>query len=213
MRRRMTPRSLATSAILLAAAALVYYLSHRGAQSPLPGEDDYLRYHNKTFRVVNVVDGDTLDLDAPDGEHSHTRVRLWGVDTPETVDPRKSGADYYGREASDFSKRTAGGQDIRVELVPNKTRDTYDRLLAYIYLPDGTMLNERLLEGGFGYADTRFGHVRMERFKRLESRAEKAKQGLWKDVQPNQWPEWRQRMHESRGQRSMGTEFTPAIAA
>lgn len=196
MRRQITPRNLVSSLAVLAAAAIVYWVSHRNTQTHLPGEDDYLRYHNQTFRVAAAVDGDTLDLDIPDGQHKHTRVRLWGIDTPETVDPRKDGPDYFGPEASAFTKSQTAGQDVRVELVQGKSRDKYERLLAYIYLPDGTMLNERILEGGFGYADTRFGHPRMERFKTLEKRAEKSKIGLWEHVKPAQWPAWRQRALE-----------------
>ncbi|MHC4596883.1 MAG: hypothetical protein ACYS19_18295, partial [Planctomycetota bacterium] len=45
---------------------------------------DFQKYHTKTFTVVNVVDGDTVDVDVPDGEYKYTRIRLWGIDTPET---------------------------------------------------------------------------------------------------------------------------------
>ena len=43
---------------------------------------DFQKYHRKTFTVLEVIDGDTLDIDIPDGEHDDTRIRLIGVDTP-----------------------------------------------------------------------------------------------------------------------------------
>ena len=47
--------------------------------------NDLQKYHEKIFTVVNVMDGDTIDIDIPDGKYDRTRIRLWGVDTPETA--------------------------------------------------------------------------------------------------------------------------------
>ena len=55
----------------------------RSGQQPLA--DDILKYHSKSFLVIKVVDGDTIDIDVPDEPYDHTRIRLWGVDTPETT--------------------------------------------------------------------------------------------------------------------------------
>lgn len=158
--------------------------------------DDVERYHNRIFTVTRVIDGDTLDLEISDGKHATTRVRLWGVDTPEVNDPRRPGeVDHFGPEASDRTRELAEGKPVRVELVVDrKTRGTRGRLLAYIYLPDDSMLNERLLAEGFAYADWRFSHPRMQRFKDVEERAHKAGVGLWRDVTPGQMPDWRRRM-------------------
>jgi micrococcal nuclease len=157
-----------------------------------PFGTDYDRYHNRTFACTHVVDGDTLDIDAPDGSRSVTRVRLWGVDTPETVKPDMP-AMYFGPEASAYSRSQALGRPVRLVLAPDKTRDRYDRLLAYVYL-DGrdATLNESLIAGGYAYADSRFPHAWQKRFARLEATARKNKLGLWANVRPEQMPEWRQ---------------------
>jgi micrococcal nuclease len=158
-----------------------------------PFGTDHERYHDKTFTCINVVDGDTLDIDATDGMRASTRIRLWGIDTPETVKPGTSPM-HFGPEASSYVKSRVLRQPVRVVLAPQESRDRYDRLLAYVY-PQGSpaMLNEDILEHGYGYADPRFPHVWRERFSQLEDRARRQKVGLWADVRPDQMPEWRRR--------------------
>jgi len=158
-----------------------------------PAGSDHNRYHNQLFTCVRVVDGDTFDINAPDGKHATTRIRLWGVDTPETAkSPR--GAMYYGSEASAFTTSCVENKPVRLVLVPDDTRGKYGRLLAYVYLADGEMmLNEELISQGFAYADTRFEHPWRTRFIELEKRARKKGVGLWAEVKLDQMPEWRQR--------------------
>jgi endonuclease YncB( thermonuclease family) len=158
---------------------------------------DIEKYDGKKFDVVKVVDGDTLDIDIPDasGEkaYSHTRIRLWGVDTPETKDPR-TGPMYFGKEASDFSTAQALNKKITVYLEKDRnTRDKYHRLLAYIQLPDGKFLNEELLSEGYAYADLRFKHSFHNKYKQLEALARSQKKGLWAGVTPEQMPKWKQK--------------------
>ena len=154
---------------------------------------DIRKYDGRQFTVVKVVDGDTLDIDIPDGTYSHTRIRLWGVDTPETKDPRR-GVMYYGPEASEFATQKALGKQVVIFLDKERnTRDKYHRLLAYIQLPDKTYLNEVLLSEGFAYADLRFKHNFYNKYKQLESLARSQKKGLWANVREDQLPEWLQR--------------------
>ena len=163
---------------------------------------DISKYHGRQFTVVKVVDGDTLDIDIPDlstdggRNYSHTRIRLWGIDTPETKDPR-TGPMYFGKEASDFATKLALGKQVTIYLEKEKnSRDKYHRLLAYIQLPDGTFLNEVLLSEGYAYADLRFKHGLYNKYKQLESVARSRKIGLWAGVTPEQMPKWRQkRLH------------------
>ena len=92
--------------------------------------------------VERVIDGDTVVLDG--GE----RVRLIGVDTPETVHPTKP-VERFGREASEFTKSMAEGQRVRLEYESGGDReDRYGRTLAYVYLGDGTLLNREIIEQG-----------------------------------------------------------------
>jgi micrococcal nuclease len=155
--------------------------------APRPVGEDYLRYNDRTFRVVHVVDGDTLDVDEPDGGKPATRIRLWGVDTPETKAPHKP-VQHFGPEASAFTTSACQGKVVRLQLVRGRTRDKYHRLLAYVLLGDGTMLNSELIGRGYGYADPRFDHPRKTEFLELQARARHAGLGLWKDLKPGDLP-------------------------
>src|SRR5512139_3444458 len=97
-----------------------------------------LAFAAERAKVVRVVDGDTIKVKI--GRVTET-VRLIGVDTPETVHPNRP-VEYFGREASTFTKRKAQGKRVWLEDDPECTnRDRYGRLLRYVYLPDGTLLN------------------------------------------------------------------------
>jgi micrococcal nuclease len=121
--------------------------------------------------VIRVVDGDTLQLDG--GE----RVRLIGVDTPETVHPNKP-VGYFGKEASAFTKRMAEGKRARLEFDVERT-DRFGRTLAYVYLEDGTFLNAEIIREGYGHAETRFPFRYLEQFRAHEREAREQRRGLW----------------------------------
>lgn len=158
--------------------------------------DDRARYRGIHATITYVSDGDTLDIDVPDGKKSVTRLRLWGVDCPEVAHAKEESDAYFGREAADFVQEHYTGRRVRLELDPNhNVRDKYGRLLAYVYSEsDGEMLNELLVTEGLAYADRRFDHALKHRFVELEKKAAKAKMGLWAEVKPEQMPAWRQRM-------------------
>ena len=134
--------------------------------------------------VVKVVDGDTLLVDVVGDAR---RIRLIGVDTPETVHPNKP-VQHYGREASAFTKRTLSGRRVWLEydVAP---LDKYQRHLAYVWLekPDSDeeavrrgLFNARLLLEGYGRAVTIQPNVRYaDRFVRFEAEAREAGRGLW----------------------------------
>lgn len=155
--------------------------------------DDYKRYHQQTFTVTEVIDGDTLDIEAPDNEKPTTRIRLIGVDTPETKHPT-TGVMYYGPEASAYAQQLAQGQRVTVLLdTVSEERDRYGRLLAYVALPDGRGLNEELIRTGCGYADLRFSHSRFDNFVTLMDTAMAQKAGLWGHVTREKLPAWLRR--------------------
>jgi micrococcal nuclease len=130
-----------------------------------------------TFAVSRVIDGDTFVIDM-DGEE--VTVRLIGVNTPETVDPRRP-VQCYGEEASDEAKRLLEDAAVEIETDPSQgDRDKYGRLLAYAILEDGTVVNEHLILEGFGYEYTYDVPYRyQERFKEAQQRAETEQRGLW----------------------------------
>ena len=151
---------------------------------------DLDKYHGKTFTIVNVIDGDTFDIDIPDGRHQHTRIRLLGIDTSE-AGSEQTGVIYFGPEAAEFTKKLALGKSVTVYLdAPNPTRGKYGRLLAYVKLPDNGFLNEALLTEGYAYADSRFSHSFYNKYRQLQARARSSKKGLWQNVTPNKLPEW-----------------------
>jgi micrococcal nuclease len=128
------------------------------------------------YPVVHVTDGDTIIVRTPTGEET---VRLLGVDTPEVKDPRKP-VQCFGPEASAHSKQLLTGRAVR--LAPDSTdtdRDKYGRLLRYVYLPDGTLVNAELIRDGFGFAYTVFPLEKLNDFRALERAARSAGRGLW----------------------------------
>jgi micrococcal nuclease len=116
--------------------------------------------------VVRIVDGDTLRAIVDGVEEP---VRLFGVDTPERGD-----ACYD--EATDVLRALVAVNGGQVLLVPDaRNRDSYDRLLRYVYTPAGLSIDAALIAGGFGYAWTRDGALRdalvdVEAAARLEGR-------------------------------------------
>ncbi|MCL2701369.1 MAG: thermonuclease family protein [Phycisphaerae bacterium] len=154
---------------------------------------DWETYDGKTFVVSRVVDGDTIDLAHFDSVNNKktTRVRLWGVDTPETVQPNTP-VEWFGPEASAFVKDTVQGRQVRIELEPNKKpRDKYNRLLAWVVLEDGRLLNAELISQGYGYADPRFDHHRKAEFAKRQAQAMHARIGLWQHgAPPKDLPEY-----------------------
>jgi len=189
--------------LCLLAAALLILLDHSFISKrwqPLPKSTEQIeahdleKYHDKTFAVVKVVDGDTIDIDIPDGSSARTRIRLLGIDAPETHS-ELYGAMYYAAQATEFVKSLSLAKDVTIYLDnPNPTRGKYGRLLAYVKLPDGRFLNEVLLIEGFVYADLRFEHSFFNRYKQLEASARSLNKGLWKEVTREQLPQWLQRM-------------------
>lgn len=126
------------------------------------------------IKVTRVVDGDTIIVNL---NGKQERVRLIGVDTPETVDPRRP-VQYFGKEASNFTKKMLSGKQVRLEYDWNK-RDKYNRLLAYVYLPDGAFFNAELIKQGYAHAYTRFPFKYLEEFRKYEREARENSRGLW----------------------------------
>ena len=131
------------------------------------------------YPVAKVVDGDTIDV-LVGGEK--VRVRLIGLDTPEIVDPRKP-VQCFGKEASDKAKEILSDKFVRLELDPSQdTYDKYHRLLAYVFLPDGTNFDELMIAEGYGHEYTyNFPYKYQKEFKAAEQSAREQKKGLWAD--------------------------------
>jgi micrococcal nuclease len=128
-----------------------------------------------TAKVTRVVDGDTLVVTL-DG--SSERIRLIGVDTPESVHPDASKNVPYGKIASDFTTEKLEGKEVQLELDVEE-RDKYGRMLAYVYL-DGEMFNKTLLDEGHAVLATYPPNVKyVDIFTEAQKAAREAGRGLW----------------------------------
>ncbi|KKT81747.1 MAG: hypothetical protein A3B07_03080 [Candidatus Yonathbacteria bacterium RIFCSPLOWO2_01_FULL_43_27] len=129
--------------------------------------------------VLRVIDGDTIEVSR---NGISEKVRLIGVNTPETVDPRKK-VECFGKEASRFVTDILTGTSVSLEAdVSQGERDRYGRLLRYVYLPNGTLLNKTIIAEGYGYEYTyRVPYRYMNEFKEAQSSAKKLQKGLWAD--------------------------------
>ena len=180
--------------LAIAAVVAVSILDHAGVFGHQA--DDRSRYGDIVATVTYAADGDTFDIDIPDGDRPVTRIRLWGVDCPETAHGPDQSDDYFGPQAAAFARERVVGRRVRVVLEPHRgPRDMFGRLLAYLHFADtGESVNEMLINRGLAYADRRFDHVLKHRFVEMEKLTMKSGAGLWAEVTPEQMPGWRQRM-------------------
>ena len=125
-------------------------------------------------RVTRVVDGDTIILES--GE----RVRLLGVNAPEVNNPKKS-IEAFGKEATEFTRRMVEGKLVRIEAdQPASKKDKHSRILAYVFLQDGTHVNAEIIRQGYGFAESSWPPLKYEyEFRRLEQEAREKRRGLW----------------------------------
>ncbi|MDD5079334.1 MAG: thermonuclease family protein [Candidatus Omnitrophica bacterium] len=144
-------------------------------------------YNYEDILVTRVIDGDTLKLE------NGKRVRLIGIDTPEMHesakldrDSQRSGQDKkaiqaMGRRSSDFTKGLVEGKRVRLEFDVERL-DRYDRILAYVYLGDGTFVNAEIIKQGYASLMTYPPNVRhVDIFKQLYREARENNRGLWKE--------------------------------
>lgn len=136
-------------------------------------------------RVVKVVDGDTVTVS---GIHANTEskvtLRLIGINTPETVDPRKK-VECFGKEASSRAKELLTGKNIRIEYdITQDKRDKYGRLLVYVYVEDSNgeeiFFNKKMIEDGYAYEYTYDKpYAYQAEFKNAQKNASEEGRGLW----------------------------------
>jgi len=163
---------------LVVAALIVGYAAtpHPAVRGNLEQSKEADEVPNEVRKVIRVVDGDTIVVSP------NERVRLIGVDTPETVHPKKAVA-CFGKQAKQFTRDAVEGKTIRLVLdnvnTKRRHRDRYGRTLAYAYLADGTMLNAELIRQGYAHAYTRFPFRYLVEFRQIERAARTQGLGLW----------------------------------
>ena len=164
--------------VSLCLVLLTYFLQQHGylKQTAEKTKDTISQNTPGLYRVVKFDDGDTIQVDM---EGKTETIRFIGVDTPETHDPRKP-IQCFGLKAAEFTKNTIGQNRVRLEAdLTNSNRDRYYRLLRYVYLPDGMLVNKKIIEEGYGFALIGFPFTKMEEFKAAEKQARENNLGLW----------------------------------
>jgi len=176
LRRKSWPRALA----ILAALLLFIFRGWQERESFDPPSTQRTRQNDGTlrpgeYRVLRVVDGDTLLL-----EHARTRVRLQGIDTPETVKENTAVQD-WGPEATQYTKQFVQDAQGRVRLeIDGEAVDRYGRQLVFVWF-NGRMLNEELVRKGLAKAKLGYDYSesKKQRLRAAEDDAQRKHRGIW----------------------------------
>lgn len=176
-RIRRDPRSQLIYVLLVAALLLLsWWLEPHLTTNPVatknPGALD-----NGTYEVLRVVDGDTLLL-----RKDHLRVRLQGVDTPETV-KEDTPVEAWGPEATAYTERFIREARNQVHItVDGEGVDQYGRHLAFVWY-DGRLLNEELIEAGLARAKLAYDYSQemKDRLRAAQNKARREKRGIWSE--------------------------------
>lgn len=158
----------AAALVIFVIAVAVYFIQEKGAQQRVTSSG------NHSWMVVNVYDGDTVGVLVNGIEE---RIRLIGIDAPEM------GQVPWGEKAKRFLEDLLASQGRTVTLETDvEQRDKYNRLLAYLRMKDGRIVNEELLLNGYAMLFTVPPNVKyVERFKAAQSSARQKKLGIWGD--------------------------------
>lgn len=130
------------------------------------------------YRVTRYVDGDTIEVDM---NGKKERIRMIGIDTPETHKPNTP-VQCYGPAAAAHTKNliSHAGGEVRLAGDPQSTnRDRYDRLLRYVYLPDGRLVNDINIREGYAFYYPYFPFTKKPQFATAQDEAKNANRGLW----------------------------------
>lgn len=149
------------SALVLAVYAL--YTNQGETEQP-----NVLPSSSTTYRVVKVIDGDTIVLD------NREKVRYIGINAPEITK-----RDCFGNEAKKKNESLVLHKEVLLEKDVSE-RDKYNRLLRYVYLTDGTFVNKTLVQEGYAYASSYPPDIsRQEELLEAQREAKRNKKGLW----------------------------------
>ena len=190
---KWTLKAVVTIAVL---ALVVYFVWNYAIPKLSEHEQRQKETSKELYTVKRVIDGDTFEMDAKDENGKYLRVRLLGIDTPEKFesskldnDAERTGKDKkviqrLGQMASYYVKKLAEGKKVILEPEPNyEDKDVYGRLLRYIYLEDGTFVNKKIIEDGYGNAFRKYPVSKLNEIIKAENEARQNTRGLWGDVE------------------------------
>lgn len=181
MRQLRLGRRRHISWLALVLAAFILLGQYYGWFDALNGDAE--SYQPGLYRVSRYIDGDTIVVDM--NGHDET-IRFVGIDTPETHKP-DTPVQCYGPAAAAHTKAViadAGGKVRLSSDALSTNRDRYDRLLRYVYLPDGTNVNELNVAQGYAFYYPFFPFSKSAEFAKAEQQAQAANRGLWRHCHP-----------------------------
>lgn len=154
-------------------SAVLMYALHR-FEAAISHDTDETVPH---YEVTRVIDGDTIAVDLDGAE---MKIRVLGINTPETVDPRRP-VECFGEEAAARAKYVLEGQYVELDRDPTQDDvDKYGRLLRYVTLLDGTDVGLAMITDGYAYEYTyRVPYERQEEYRAAQVLAQQAERGLW----------------------------------
>lgn len=139
--------------------------------------NSYNNSENELYTVYKVIDGDTFYC--TDQYNVEYKIRLIGLDTPETRNRGKKKKGYYGEEAKEYLTNLILHKNVKLEFDLDKY-DQYNRVLAYVYLPDNNFVNAMLIENGYARIMTIQPNSKYsDLFYKLQQEARDAKKGIW----------------------------------
>ena len=156
---------------------LVYFYKEKGRSRIPPkiiiGKQIIQSSQQKDIRVRRVIDGDTIELE------NGAKVRYIGINTPESVDPRRP-MQCFGQEAKEENKKLVLGKIVKLEKDITET-DKYGRLLRYVYV-NSLFINDYLVKNGFAQVSTFPPDVKyQDQFRESQNEARTKDLGLWKN--------------------------------
>jgi len=174
---KKTSHILASLVFITSILSVLVFAFGRPAQNIIDDTTISSPVENKYYQVVKIVDGDTIDVNI---NGKIERIRLIGIDTPETVDNNKP-IECFGPEATKKAKELLSNQQVRLEADPNQDdSDTYNRLLRYVFRDDGLFFNEWMITNGYAHEFTFiYPYKYQTKFKQAELEARNNNLGMW----------------------------------
>lgn len=131
------------------------------------------------IKVTKVIDGDTFWAD--NGTEKGIKVRLIGVDAPETRKSATKDVGFFGEESKQYLTELLLSKPVRL-VSDVDSLDRYGRTLSYVYLKDGTFVNAELIKNGYATVITIPPNVKYaDFFVKLQREARQKKRGLWNE--------------------------------
>lgn len=154
-------------------------LSEQSVNPPTIGINQSVK---QQVQVVRVIDGDTIEILL---NNKNEKVRIIGINAPESVDPRRS-VECFGKEASDYAKNLLTNQVVTLEPDPGqRERDKYGRLLRYVFIND-VDFGFFMITHGYAYEYTYdLPYKYQSEYKKAEEQAREEGIGLWRDADCN----------------------------